>query len=68
MQEQLDRMEMKLAEIQGRVEAMYASSEKTRKYMLWGFWITVGAIAIPLLILPFVIPAFLSSVTLPTGY
>jgi len=68
MQEQLDRIEIKLAELQGKIEATYESSEKMRKYMLWGFWITVGAIVVPLLILPLVIPAFLSSITIPAGY
>ncbi|HVZ75756.1 MAG TPA: hypothetical protein VG934_00585 [Candidatus Paceibacterota bacterium] len=68
MNEQLDRMEIKLAELEGKIDATFQSSEKMRKYMLWGFWITVGAIVIPLLILPAVIPAFLSSVTLPAGY
>lgn len=68
MQEQLDRIEVTLAELKGKVDAAYESSEKMRKYMLWGFWITVAAIVIPLLILPLVIPSFLASVTIPTGY
>ncbi|HVV15017.1 MAG TPA: hypothetical protein VHD55_01290 [Candidatus Paceibacterota bacterium] len=68
MNEQLDRMEMKLRELEGKVDALYASSEKQRKYMLWGFWITVGAIAVPLVLLPLVIPAFLSSLALPAGF
>ena len=68
MNEQLDRMEMKIRELEGKLDAVFASSEKMRKYMLWGFWITVGAILLPLLILPLVIPAFLSSITIPTGY
>ena len=68
MPEQLSKIEEKLVELEGKMDAVLASSEKMRKYMLWGFWITVGAIAIPLLILPFVIPAFLSSVTIPAGY
>lgn len=61
MNEQLDRMEMKLIELQGKVDAAYESSEKMRTYLLWGFWITVGAIVVPLLILPLVLPGFLAS-------
>lgn len=61
MQEQLDRIEVKLAELEGKVDAAFESSEKIRKYMLWGFWITVAAILIPLLILPLLIGPFLSS-------
>lgn len=68
MNEQLDRMEMKLRELESKVDAMYASSEKIRKYMLWGFWITVGAILVPLFLLPLVIPAFLQSISLPAGF
>lgn len=68
MNEQLDRIELKLAELQGKIDATFVSSEKMRKYMLWGFWITVGAILIPLILLPLVIPAFLNSVALPAGF
>jgi hypothetical protein len=68
MNEQLDRIEKKLADLEAKVDAMFASSEKVRKYLLWGFWITVGTILLPLLILPFVLPAFLQSIVLPTDF
>jgi hypothetical protein len=68
MPEQLSRIEAKLVEMEAKINATYASAEKMRKYMLWTAIITVGVIVVPLLILPFVIPAFLSSVTLPAGY
>lgn len=61
MQEQLDRIEIKLAELEGKVDAVHASSEKMRKYFLWTLWITLGAILIPLVILPTLIPSFLAS-------
>lgn len=61
MQEQLDRMELKLAELEGKLDATFASAEKTRKYFLWTGIITVAVIVIPLLILPFLLPAFLAS-------
>lgn len=67
MNEQLDKIQIQLASLEGKVDQMYASSEKMRKYMLWGFWITVGAIVVPLLILPLFLPAFLGSTTLPPG-
>jgi hypothetical protein len=60
MDEQLNRLEKK-------IDALYASAEKTRKYFLWTLIITAGAILIPLLILPLVIPLFLQSVALPPG-
>jgi hypothetical protein len=61
MDEQLDRMQIQLASLEGKIDQMYQSSEKMRKYMLWGFWITVGAIVIPLLILPLFLPSFFSA-------
>jgi hypothetical protein len=68
MNEQLDRVEAKMVELERKVDALYASSEKVRKYLLWGFWITVATIVLPLLILPLLIPMFLQSVVLPPGF
>ena len=68
MEEQLNRMEVKLAELQGKLDQVYASSEKMRKYFLWAFWITIGAILIPLLILPAVLPSFLASQGIGAGF
>lgn len=68
MDEGLDRIELKLAELEGKVDAAYESSEKIRKYLLWGFWITVATIALPLLIMPLLIPAFLASTGVGVGF
>ena len=62
MNEQLDRMEIKLAELNGKVDEVYKSTERMRLYAKWTAIITVALIVIPLLILPLVIPAFLASV------
>ena len=61
MQEQLDRIEMKLAEVEGIAQKSFESAEKMRKYFFWTMVITIGAIVIPLLILPAVLPSFLAS-------
>lgn len=61
MNEQLDRIEIQLASLEGKVDQAYQSSEKMRKYMMWGFWITVGAIVVPLLILPLFLPSFFNA-------
>ena len=61
MNDQLDRIEVKLAELEGKIDATLRSSEKTRKYFLWTGIITVAVIVIPLLILPLFIPSFLAS-------
>ena len=58
---QLDRIEVKLAELQAKIDATFVSAEKTRKYMMWTAIITVAVIVIPLLILPAVLPGFLAS-------
>ncbi len=60
MNEQLDRMELKLAELEGKIDAAYQSVEKMRKYFLWTGIITAAVIVIPLLIIPFILPAFFS--------
>ena len=61
MPEQLNRIELKLAELQGKIDATYTSSEKMRKYFLWTMYITIGALVIPLFIMPFVLPSFFAA-------
>ncbi|HVY72729.1 MAG TPA: hypothetical protein VG984_01600 [Candidatus Paceibacterota bacterium] len=61
MNEQLDRLEMKLAELEGKVDTVFASVEKMRKYTMWTGIITVAVIVIPLLLLPLFVPSFLAS-------
>lgn len=63
-----DALIARLDSLEAKVDAVYASSEKTRKYFLWTGIITLALIVIPLLILPLVIPAFLSSVSIPAGF
>jgi hypothetical protein len=67
MNEQLDRMELKLAELVGKVDEMREASEKMRKYAKWTAIITVALIVIPLLILPFVLPSFFAAEGVSTG-
>ncbi len=68
MNEQLDKIEIKLAELEGKLDNIYTSAEKTRKYFLWTLIITVAVIVLPLLAFPLVMPLFLSSLTLPAGF
>ncbi len=53
----------KLAEQQRMIENIYNSVEKTRKYFLWTGIITLLVIVVPLLILPFLLPAALQGLT-----
>jgi len=56
----------KLAEQEKKIEAIYVSVEKTRKYFLWTLIVSVGVVVLPLIGLMFAIPFFLS--TLSTAY
>jgi len=58
----------KISELETKVDKVYKSSERIRKYFLWTGIITVVVIVGPLLLLPLVIPAFLQSVTLPANF
>jgi F0F1-type ATP synthase membrane subunit c/vacuolar-type H+-ATPase subunit K len=51
----------KLDEQGVKIDAIYKSVEKTRKYFLTIIWITVLAVVIPLIGLAFAIPSFLSN-------
>lgn len=54
-------IETRLAALEGKLDAIFASVEKTRKIMLWTGIITVGVIVVPLILIPLFIPAFLAS-------
>lgn len=46
----------KLEEQEGKIDAIYRSVEKTRKYFLWTLIITVVALVLPLIAAAFVVP------------
>ncbi len=48
---------------QEKIDKIYISVEKTRKYFMWTFIITIVLFVLPLIGLIFVIPQFLSTVT-----
>ena len=51
----------RIAALQEKVDAMYASVEKLRKYFLWTGIITLALFVLPLIGLAFAVPSFLSS-------
>jgi hypothetical protein len=53
----------KIEEQELKIDAIYKSVEKTRKYFLTIIWITIIAVVLPLIALAFVIPSFLSTYT-----
>jgi hypothetical protein len=56
-----DELAVKIIELNAKLDAIYVSAEKTRKYIKWTGIISIGVIVIPLLIFPFVLPAFFSA-------
>lgn len=53
----------KIKEQDTKLQAIWQSVEKTRKYFLIIMWVTIAMIILPLIGLIFVIPSFLSSYT-----
>ncbi len=50
-----------LQELSEKVDAIYRSVERTRKYFLVTMWVTVITIVVPLIMFVFAIPYFLNS-------
>jgi flagellar basal body-associated protein FliL len=54
------QLEQRLAEQDKKLDQIYASIEKMRKYFLWTMIITIATIVLPLIALVAIIPWFLS--------
>ncbi|MBX4198347.1 hypothetical protein KW782_03375 [Candidatus Parcubacteria bacterium] len=52
-----------LAELRQKIDLIYASVEKTRKYFFWTMIITIALFVLPLIGLVFVIPSFINTYT-----
>lgn len=51
----------KIEEQQVKIDKIYISVEKTRKYILWTIIVTVAMVVLPLIAMIFIIPYFMSS-------
>jgi preprotein translocase subunit SecE len=51
----------RLDAIESKLDAVYTSVEKTRKYFQIILWVTVAMVVLPAIGLVFVVPAFLNS-------
>ena len=51
----------KLAEQDKKIDAIYQSVEKTRKYFMWTLIVTAIVVVLPLIGLLFVLPGFFSA-------
>lgn len=58
----------RLDEHDRKLNAIFQSSEKMRKYFLWTLIISVAVIVLPLIGMVFVLPSFFNSLTLPAGF
>lgn len=56
----------KLAEQEKKIDAIYVSVEKTRKYFLWTMILSLALFLLPLIGLMFAVPLFLN--TLSSAY
>ncbi len=54
-------IQKKLDEQAAKIDAIYKSVEKTRKYFLTMLWVTLIAVVLPIIGLAFAIPAFLNN-------
>ena len=55
------QMQQKIQELEAKIDAIYVSTEKTRKYFQWTLWITLILFVLPLLALLVVVPKAMSS-------
>lgn len=55
-------LQQKFEEQEGKLNQIYASVEKMRKYFLWTLVITLATVVLPLIGLVFVIPWFLHTI------
>jgi hypothetical protein len=53
----------KLNELDAKLNAIYASVEKTRKYLLIMVWVAIAVVVLPAIGLIFAIPAFINTYT-----
>lgn len=61
------RFEERLTAQEDKLDAIYQSVEKTRKYFKWTLIVTIAVIVLPAIGLIFAIPAFIQAVSLTSG-
>lgn len=59
--EEMEEILKKIEEQDKKLDAIYRSAEKTRKYFMWSLIITVVFLVLPLVGLAFVVPFFLQT-------
>ncbi|MEI7621837.1 MAG: hypothetical protein WCJ51_04880 [Candidatus Moraniibacteriota bacterium] len=59
----MEEILQKLDEQQIKIDAMYVSVEKLRKYFMWTLIITVVTVLLPLVIMLFALPSIISTIS-----
>lgn len=59
--QKIEEADRKLLGLEQKIDAIYASVEKTRKYFLWTMILSIVFFVLPLIGLAFALPAFMNS-------
>ncbi|MEY4744748.1 MAG: hypothetical protein RL272_693 [Candidatus Parcubacteria bacterium] len=62
-----NELEARMAAQEKKLDAIFVSVEKTRKYFLWTMIITVAMIVLPLIGIAFVVPTVISAYSSALG-
>lgn len=57
----MDNPEQEILSLEQKIDAIYVSVEKTRKYFFWTMVITIALVVLPAIGLVFAIPSFINS-------
>ncbi len=57
----MDETAKKLAELEAKIDKIYISVEKTRKYIFWTVLISILIVVLPAIALVFVLPSFVNT-------
>ncbi len=56
-----EEMKQRMVVLEGKIDAIYHTTEKTRKYFLWTLIVTLAIVVLPAIGLLFAIPSFMST-------
>lgn len=56
-----NNIDSRLSALESKINSIYVSVEKTRKYFLWTLIITVALVVLPMIGMVFALPMFMSS-------
>ena len=59
----MDEILKKLEEQDKKIDAIYVSVEKTRKYFLWTMVITIATVVLPIIVLIILLPWLINTLT-----